>query len=138
MITGDAEDTAVAVASAIGFFDPSQHRTLSGAEVEHMSISELEVSLALDQSTPEEQSVEYDICESGSPIPRSSGMVKKPKRGAMPHSFALRKGAAWLTVYFFLCFPLVVRVDGIQCLTRNPSNITLPGVRSRGRCILSN
>lgn len=44
MITGDAEDTAVAVASAIGFFDPSQHRTLSGAGIEHMSPSELEVS----------------------------------------------------------------------------------------------
>lgn len=43
MITGDAEDTAVAVASAIGFFDPSQHRTLSGAGIEHMSPSELEV-----------------------------------------------------------------------------------------------
>ncbi|CAM9720643.1 unnamed protein product [Pylaiella littoralis] len=42
MITGDAEDTAVAVASAIGFFDPSQHRTLSGAGIEHMSPSELE------------------------------------------------------------------------------------------------
>lgn len=43
MITGDAEDTAVAVASDIGFFDPSQHRTLSGAGIEHMSPSELEV-----------------------------------------------------------------------------------------------
>ena len=43
MITGDAEDTAVAVASAVGFFDPSQHRTLSGAEIESMSPSELEV-----------------------------------------------------------------------------------------------
>ncbi|CAM9192901.1 unnamed protein product [Hapterophycus canaliculatus] len=43
MITGDAEDTAVAVASAIGFYDPSQHRTLSGAEIEHMSSAELEV-----------------------------------------------------------------------------------------------
>ncbi|CAM9663245.1 unnamed protein product [Scytosiphon promiscuus] len=43
MITGDAEDTAVAVAAAIGFFDPSHHRTLSGAEIEHMSPAELEV-----------------------------------------------------------------------------------------------
>ncbi|CBJ31177.1 testis secretory pathway calcium transporting ATPase [Ectocarpus siliculosus] len=43
MITGDAEDTAVAVASAVGFFDPSHHRTLSGAEIESMSTSELEV-----------------------------------------------------------------------------------------------
>eukprot|EP00752_Nemacystus_decipiens_P005424 g4916.t2 len=43
MITGDAEDTAVAVASAVGFFDPSHHRTLSGAEIEQMSPSELEV-----------------------------------------------------------------------------------------------
>lgn len=42
MITGDAEDTAVAVASAIGFFDPLQHRTLSGAEVERMTAAELE------------------------------------------------------------------------------------------------
>lgn len=45
MITGDAEDTAVAVASAVGFFDPSHHRTLSGAEIERMSPSELEVRL---------------------------------------------------------------------------------------------
>lgn len=44
MITGDAEDTAVAVASAIGFFDPAQHRTLSGAEIEHMTAAELEVT----------------------------------------------------------------------------------------------
>ena len=43
MITGDAEDTAVAVASAVGFFDPTHHRTLSGAEIEQMSPSELEV-----------------------------------------------------------------------------------------------
>lgn len=43
MITGDAEETAVAVASAVGLFDPSQHRTLSGAEIEHMAVSELEV-----------------------------------------------------------------------------------------------
>lgn len=47
MITGDAEDTAVAVASAVGFFDPSHHRTLSGAEIESMSTSELEVRLSL-------------------------------------------------------------------------------------------
>lgn len=45
MITGDAEDTAVAVASNIGFFNPSQHRTLSGAEIEHMTVPELEVSV---------------------------------------------------------------------------------------------
>lgn len=43
MITGDAEDTAVAIASEIGFFDPSHHRTLSGAEIEHMTLAELEV-----------------------------------------------------------------------------------------------
>lgn len=47
MITGDAEDTAVAVASAIGFFDPSLHRTLSGAEIEHMTVRELEVRHAM-------------------------------------------------------------------------------------------
>eukprot|EP00903_Cladosiphon_okamuranus_P015918 g14703.t1 len=41
MITGDAEDTAVAVASAVGFFDPTHHRTLSGAEIERMTPSEL-------------------------------------------------------------------------------------------------
>lgn len=45
MITGDAEDTAVAIASAIGFFDPAEHRTLSGAEIEHMTAAELEVIL---------------------------------------------------------------------------------------------
>lgn len=44
MITGDAEDTAVAIASDVGFFDPSHHRTLSGAEIEQMSASELEVT----------------------------------------------------------------------------------------------
>lgn len=49
MITGDAEDTAVAVASAVGFFDPSHHRTLSGAEIEQMSPSELEVGLTVPQ-----------------------------------------------------------------------------------------
>lgn len=52
MITGDAEDTAVAVASAIGFFDPTHHRTLSGAEIERMSPSELEVSLTLTVPQP--------------------------------------------------------------------------------------
>ncbi|KAG5184494.1 testis secretory pathway calcium transporting ATPase [Tribonema minus] len=42
MITGDAEETAVAIASAVGFFDPSLHRTLSGPEMERMSAVELE------------------------------------------------------------------------------------------------
>lgn len=51
MITGDAEDTAVAVASAVGFYDPSHHRTLSGAEIEHMSTSELEVLNFVDLGT---------------------------------------------------------------------------------------
>ena len=48
MITGDAEDTAVAIASDIGFFNPSQHRTLSGTEIEHMTVAELEVRLDRD------------------------------------------------------------------------------------------
>ena len=43
MITGDAEDTAIAVASAVGFYDPLHHRTLSGAEVEGMSERLLDV-----------------------------------------------------------------------------------------------
>ncbi|CAM9587881.1 unnamed protein product, partial [Laminaria digitata] len=42
MITGDAEDTAIAVASAVGFYDPLHHRTLSGAEIEGMSGRRLE------------------------------------------------------------------------------------------------
>lgn len=45
MITGDAEDTAIAVASAVGFYDPLHHRTLSGAEIEGMSGRRLEVSV---------------------------------------------------------------------------------------------
>lgn len=52
MITGDAEDTAVAVASAIGFFDPVQHRTLSGAEIEHMAAAELEVTCSSTAACP--------------------------------------------------------------------------------------
>ena len=44
MITGDAEDTAIAVASAVGFYDPLHHRTLSGAEIEGLSGRRLEVS----------------------------------------------------------------------------------------------
>ena len=43
MITGDAEDTAIAVASAVGFYDPLHHRTLSGSEIEAMSAIRLEV-----------------------------------------------------------------------------------------------
>eukprot|EP00904_Undaria_pinnatifida_P004944 jgi/Undpi1/157/HiC_scaffold_1.g00154.m1 len=42
MITGDAEDTAIAVASAVGFYDPLHHRTLSGAEIEGLSGRRLE------------------------------------------------------------------------------------------------
>ena len=52
MITGDAEDTAVAVASAVGFFDPTHHRTLSGAEIEQMAQSELEVRQAHSSTSP--------------------------------------------------------------------------------------
>lgn len=42
MITGDAEETAVAIASEAGFYDPASHRALSGTEMEHMSQSDLE------------------------------------------------------------------------------------------------
>ncbi|CAM9580982.1 unnamed protein product, partial [Phaeothamnion confervicola] len=42
MITGDAEETAVAIASQVGFYDPAVHRTLSGPEIERLSPGELE------------------------------------------------------------------------------------------------
>lgn len=42
--TGDAEETAVAIATSVGFYDKSLcHRTLSGPEMERMSSAELEV-----------------------------------------------------------------------------------------------
>ncbi|CAM9848835.1 unnamed protein product [Chrysoparadoxa australica] len=42
MITGDAEETAVAIASQVGFYDPLFHRALSGPEMERLSTVELE------------------------------------------------------------------------------------------------
>ncbi|CAM9329969.1 unnamed protein product, partial [Choristocarpus tenellus] len=45
MITGDAEETAVAVATSLGFFDPSLHHTLSGQEIEAMGTIELEAMI---------------------------------------------------------------------------------------------
>jgi hypothetical protein len=45
--TGDAEETAVAIATSVGFYDKSLHRTLSGPEMERMSTAELEVAIYL-------------------------------------------------------------------------------------------
>ncbi len=42
MITGDSQETAMSIATALGFFDPVVHTSLSGTEIEHMSASELE------------------------------------------------------------------------------------------------
>ena len=36
MITGDAKDTAVAIASSLGFFEPHKHDAMAGAEVERI------------------------------------------------------------------------------------------------------
>mmetsp|Transcript_37866 Transcript_37866/g.49849 ORF Transcript_37866/g.49849 Transcript_37866/m.49849 type:complete len:913 (-) Transcript_37866:343-3081(-) len=36
MITGDAKETAVAIAESMGFYDPSFHRAMSGAEIERL------------------------------------------------------------------------------------------------------
>merc|ERR1740117_2217145 len=42
MITGDARETAMAIASTLGFYDPRKHTTLSGLELEQLSGAELE------------------------------------------------------------------------------------------------
>ena len=34
MITGDAKDTAVAIAGSLGFYEPHRHDAMAGAEVE--------------------------------------------------------------------------------------------------------
>ncbi|CAM9236671.1 unnamed protein product, partial [Discosporangium mesarthrocarpum] len=46
MITGDAEETALAVASSLGIFNPAVHRALSGQEVERLTSTELEALIA--------------------------------------------------------------------------------------------
>lgn len=44
MITGDMERTAVSVAHRVSIFDPEQHATLSGAEVDRMSDEQLQTA----------------------------------------------------------------------------------------------
>uniref|UniRef100_A0A6U0ZXV7 Cation-transporting P-type ATPase N-terminal domain-containing protein n=1 Tax=Rhizochromulina marina TaxID=1034831 RepID=A0A6U0ZXV7_9STRA len=46
MITGDAKDTAIAIATELGFFEADRHLALSGSEVEQASAPELEEQIS--------------------------------------------------------------------------------------------
>jgi Ca2+-transporting ATPase len=54
MITGDAKDTAIAIASSLGFYECHQHSAMAGAEVEKIIGCKVPGTVDLDSSSSNE------------------------------------------------------------------------------------